>query len=125
MNRAGHCLENSKRPRRHVDDIAQSVAASYSFLLSCILLLRSFVYFADLNACTDESSSCMLYQGASIFGIRVLEHDTDNDLLLCYMCERTTPNDVQTCFPGHCGALTQSGDKSREKSYKQNTNTEH
>lgn len=37
MNRAGYCPENSQQASVHVDSVALSVAASFSFLLACIL----------------------------------------------------------------------------------------
>lgn len=37
MNRAGCCPENSQQASVHVDSVAWSVAASFSFLLACIL----------------------------------------------------------------------------------------
>lgn len=40
MNSAGHCPENSQRASGHVDDVAQSQTALYSFLLECTVLFN-------------------------------------------------------------------------------------
>lgn len=82
VNRASHYLGNMQRVSgriNDVSDIAQTVAASYSFILACILLsslllilwIHSYRYLMDINAkiifITDlsSSSSCMLFPGTT------------------------------------------------------------
>lgn len=76
---AGHCLENSRRANGRVDDVAQSVAASYSFLLACMFLSTLvLMWLMHPNTCSidiyaktvivwDESSSlfCTPYPGTT------------------------------------------------------------